>query len=275
MSQDEFGKALFHLYHTEVEHFSSDPSSSAGRWSIPGPGEDFPVSFGDSGAGFGRESNPLDSRAREWTHSGRRPNARWAVGATPTRILSPGRETHGHPTTPLGKKTGSQEDAGGRDTPASRVLDSQSVRAEKTGQLITNDSDVSTPEKGVSSGKMRESGDQSSEASADVVTAVAENTPPSTPKEQPDGTGGDSSSTDSSGNEAPEKTFTALRIKHMPYRKEYSHVIWAGDVAGSKKEKGVKAAYQVCPTSTCSQESCASDSCRVGREVSRNGCRRV
>ena len=45
LATDQFGQTILHLYHIEDESHDSDPSTTDARWSIPGPGEDFPVSL--------------------------------------------------------------------------------------------------------------------------------------------------------------------------------------------------------------------------------------
>ena len=70
MAEETFGHSLMHLYHPDDETtFDSDPSGDQRRWSIPGLGEDFPVSYGSPGKKIYSVEHPSPKNQLNFTSS--------------------------------------------------------------------------------------------------------------------------------------------------------------------------------------------------------------
>ena len=184
MSSDSFAETLWNIYHPDDESDNSDPSMLGSRWSIPGPGEDFPISIA---------RRPSDQKSSG--HYGL-PSLATPVPVTPSQMQDT-------PSIPVSAKSGSTSTA--------------SVPVSESGSPTTPRTTSITPPVGHRVAPTPSPG-----------LVVGGGTPHPAP------------STGSSGEESPSTTFTVLRIKHDPYRGEHRYVIWAGQVASSKRS-GVKA----------------------------------
>ena len=200
MSDESFTKSLMLRYHTDVE-VCSDPSYGSSRWKIPGPGEDFPVRY---------KGKPL-LRGQD-TLSG-------FTSVTPSKS-----ETDFSPSAilpPPDRRSDDLSELGGTvATPRSSGTATPSTTPSKTPVSMAG-SLVATP------------------ASHEADPSGPANTPlPG--RETPANLMQVASSLESSDGDAENKTFTVLRVKHMPYRGSYTYVIWAQQVSGARK-KGVRA----------------------------------
>ena len=157
------------------EFYDLDPPYATGRWSIPGPGEDFPVSYDHEG------------RCSSFGAGFRRPVTHSPVNSgsgSPASILSPPR-SHGGLTPRV---------EGAVTTPMTKLaIDSPNDPREETSHGF-------------------------SPSSLKTATALVPATPQTPASEMPSRSRHVSSSSDSSEAEADDRTFTVLRIKHMPYQ---------------------------------------------------------